>query len=180
MRTVGLASHLNIMALPQEDLTNFMSLVGIDATKLYSSIKDFESLLSFAPELIETAEKKSKKAMVEAETPQRAFYLMYEKIGLKDALETDKQYKQLKQKLDKITRVVPTEEITQAILEYNKTSRIVGTFLPMFTTIDDQIAQILPLQYNIDRARKIEELNETMALLLSKVWGSIGKYYKGS
>lgn len=180
LRTVELASHLNIMALPQEDLTNLMSLVSIDATQLYSSIKDLNSLLSSAPELIKMAAEQSAKAIGEKETLQRVFYLMYEKIGLKNALETDKQYKQLKQKLDKITRIVPTEEINQAILEYNKTSRIVGTFLPMFTTINDQIVQMLPLQYNIDRTRKIEELNETMALLLSKVWESIGKYYKGS
>ncbi|MBA7499446.1 hypothetical protein ES704_02190 [subsurface metagenome] len=180
LRTVELASHLNIMTLPQEDLIKLMSLVSIDATQLYSSIKDFESVLSSVPELIKIAEKQSKKAKEEEETPQRVFYLMYEKIGLKNALETDKQYQKLKGKLDKIMTIVPTEEINQAILEYNKTSRIVGTFLPMFTTIDDRIVQILPLEYNIDRTRKIEQLDGTMTLLLSKIWECIGKYYKGS
>lgn len=180
LRTVELASHLNIMTLPQEDLIKLLSLVSIDATQLYSSIKDFESVLSSAPELIEIAEKQSEKAKGEEETPQRVFYLMYEKIGLKNALEVDKQYQKLKRKLDKLIPIVPTEEINQAILEYNKTSHIVGTFSPMCTTIDDQIIQILPLEYNIDRTLKIEQLDEVMTLLLSKVWESIGKYYKGN
>ena len=70
LRTVELASRLNIMALPQEDLTNLMSLVSIDTTQLYSSIKDLSSLLSSAPELIKMAEEQSEKAKGEKETPQ--------------------------------------------------------------------------------------------------------------
>jgi hypothetical protein len=178
LRTIQLASHLSITTLPKEDFVSFMSLVNIDSKEIFASIADLNSLLSSVPKLVEIAETQSGKVKTEKETPLRIFYFMYEKIGLKEALETDKLYKQLKQKLSRIQSLVPTVEMSQAILEYDMKSRIIGTFLPMFETIPDEMFQILPLPYKIDRIRKVEELNNQMATQLARVRECIDKYYK--
>lgn len=178
-RTFELASKLDAMALPQEDFAGFMSLISVDAAQLFSSIKDFESLTASAPEIIKTVETQSDKHKDEKETPQRVFYLLYDKMGLKGALESDGQYHKLKQSLNKLMPIVPTKEITKAVLEYEKSSRIAGTFLPFFLTSNEQVLQILPLQYKIDQTRLTEETDERMTLLLSEVWEAINKYYKG-
>ena len=76
--------------------------------------------------------------------------------------------------------VIPTEEISRAVLEYEKSSHIAGAFLPIFCSTNDQMLQMLPLQYRIDETLIVEQLDEKMALLLSKVWEAINKYYKGN
>jgi len=115
----------------------------------------------------------------EGETPLRLCYLLYERIGLKQALETDEPYKQLGQSLDRIQPSVPTVEITEAVLEYGKISRIFCSILPLLHMRHRLIEQMLPLQYKIDRVRYVERINDTMAKLLAKVRESIDRYYKG-
>lgn len=179
-RTLQLSSELGATALSQEDFADFMSLIKIDASQLFSSIADLESLKAFAPELIKTVETQTEKVVEdEKETVQRAFYLMYDKMGLRGALEADRQYQKLKQSLDKLMPTIPTEEISKAVLGYEKSSRIIGAFWPLFCNLGDQVLQILPLQYKIDRTRLTEQADEKMTLLLSKVWEAINKYYKG-
>jgi len=180
-RMLELASELDATALSQEDFADLMSLINIDASQLYSSITDLESLAASAPELIKAVETQTEKvARDEEKTGQRAFYLMYDKIGLKRALEADRQYQKLKQSLNQLMPVIPTEEISRAVLEYEKSSRIVCAFLPIFCCTNEQIQQVLPLQYKIDETLVVEQSNEKMALLLSKVWEAIDKYYKGN
>jgi hypothetical protein len=178
-RTLELVSTLDAMALSEADFTSFMSLVSIDTAQLFSSIKDLESLAASVPEIVKTAETQSEKLKDEKETPQRVFYLLYDKMGLKGALESDKQYQKLKRSLDNLMPIVPTKEISEAVLEYEKSSRIAGTFLPLFRTSNEQVLQILPLQYKIDQTRLTETTEERMTILLSKVWEAIDKYYKG-
>jgi len=180
-RMLELASELDATALSQEDFADLMSLINIDASQLYSSITDLESLAAFAPELIKAVETQVEKvAKDEEKTGQRTFYLMYDKVGLKRALEADRQYQKLKQSLNKLMPVIPTVEINRAVLEYEKSSRIVCTFLPIFSCTSEQVQQALPLQYKIDETLIVEQSNEKMALLLSKVWEAIDKYYKGN
>lgn len=179
-RTFTLASELDAMALSQEDWADLLSLIDIDASQVFSSITDLESLMVSAPELLKTVETQAERAIEdEKETAQRAFYLIYDKMGLRGKLQADKQYQKSKQSLDKLIPIIPTEEISQAVLEYEKSSRIVSAFLPIFCTTNAQVLQILPLQCKIDQTRLMEQSNEKMTLLLSKVWEAINKYYKG-
>ena len=177
-RTLELASKLDAMAMSEEDFAGFMSLVSIDTAQLFSSIKDLESLAAYAPDVIKTVETQTEKLKDEKETPQRVFYLLYDKMGLKDALESDRQYQKLKQSLDKLMPIIPNKEISEAVLEYEKSSRIACTFLPLFRTSNKQVLQILPLQYKIDQTRLTEQTDERLTLLLSKVWECINNYYK--
>lgn len=176
LRRMELATHLTLKEI---DFAKFMSLVGINSDELFATIKDFDELLSSTPKLVEIAETQSEKAKTEQNAPQRIFHFFYEEVGLKKASEQDKIYQNLEQQLNKIQPIVPSEEISQAMLEYDKVSRIFGTFLPIFTTIDTQVLELLPLSYQIDRTLKVDELNDKMKLLLSKVRESIDKYYKG-
>lgn len=179
-RTFELASGLDAMTWSQEDFAGFMSLINIDASQLFSSITDLDSLIASAPELLKTVETQTEKVVEdEKETGLRAFYLIYDKIGLRGVLEADRQYQKSKQSLDKLIPTIPTEEISQAVLGYEKSSRMLCAFLPLFCNLNDQILRILPLQYRIDRTRVMEQSNEKMTLLLSKVWEAINKYYKG-
>jgi len=179
-RTLQLSSGLSATAMSQEDFADFMSLIKIDASQLFSSIGDLESLKTVAPKLVKTVETQTEKVVEdEKETGQRAFYLMYDRLGLRGALDTDRHYQKSKQSLDKLMPTIPTEEISKAVLAYEKSSRILGAFWPLFCNPGDQVLQILPLQYKIDRIRLTEQADEKMALLLSKVREAINKYYKG-
>jgi len=181
-RTVELASSLNPESLSEEDLNNFMSLTAINMVQLQSlksSIPNIDSLINFAPDLIKIAENGSEKTKTDRDAVWRLQYFMFERIGLKEALKQDKMYGKLRKRLDKIQ--IPTVEIRQSILDCENISHIIGTWLPILhLPIGKAIYQtIFPLPFKIDSEVKVDELNNQMKLLLSKVEESIDKYYKG-
>jgi len=182
MRRAELASQLRVATLTAEDYAEFMSLVNIDATQVRTSllgVKDLDSLVGHIPDLIKLAETQTDSAKKEAETPLRVYEYMYDKIGLKKAVEGDKIHQNLSQQLNKLNPLVPSVDIRTAIITYNNVSRAGCSFLPLFQSIGDQMIQLLPLKYKIDRTRKVEQFNDQMMILLARVRETIDKYYKG-
>ena len=179
-RTMELAKDLDAVKPINENHDELKSLMNIDIDQLMSSLEtqDIEGLKSGAKEVFKMAEVQSQKAREQEGQPMRIFWFFYEIIGLKRALDTDMQYTQLTKELNKIQPHIPNVETNKAIVECKNMSRIIGTFLPIFSMSDPQILQVLPLPYKLDCTMKMEELDNMMNASIAKVRECIDNYYR--
>jgi hypothetical protein len=103
-RSYELATQLSPNFDDKESIES-LSLLHIDPTELLSlvsSVTTIDQMKEVVPGLLEMAALQTEKAKEEKETPQRIFQFFYDKVGLKKALEKDKNYQHLKQQLDKV------------------------------------------------------------------------------
>jgi len=181
-RLVYLASNLNITDLDMNEYSKFMSLTMIDADKfqaLKNSTPDIESLIGKKVDVGDLAREAVSKINKDSNAVWRLQYFMFDSIGLKDKLEKDKHvYQKLFKRLNRIK--IPNTEIKQAIIDYNNTSKINGTWLSVLHLPEQEpYKQAMELNTKIDSTIKIDEQNNTLELLETKIRGMIERYYKG-
>ena len=160
----------------KDDFLDLTSLVNIDMQEMLSQVNDLDALKKEAGRLIALVEKDTKEVVTDPDTGKRTLRFLFDRIGLKNKLEQNKKYQKLGQKLNDLIARVPSQEIVEAIIEYEKFSQIYGTYYPI--ALNNDIIPYLPVGMNIDRTMIPGSLDNHMKKLLAKVWESIEKYYK--
>ena len=157
--------------------TNFFSNSGIKEIEKPPDVDTFRSTLGNAMKSLTEIIKKE--ATADPFTIDRLGEYYCRASGLNDLLCTDKQYRNLNNKLWKILPTIPTEEITTAVIQYVKWTRSFGA-MSIARSLDQDATELLPLRGIIDLATLSQNMETELAKSLSKVREAIGKYYKGN
>lgn len=178
-RMLELSSEINLDSISSEDIKDTISLTDFDFSKIKSLllVTDIKSLVTSIPDVVKLAEDASKNP-----NPQivwRFHKFFFESIGLEKKLKDDtKIFGRLKKQLDNIK--IPNEEIQRAIFNCEYQSEIIGTWLPLLTSMNIGVFKtLLPLPQRMDGKIQKEELNNQWNISLANAVNAIEKYYKG-
>jgi hypothetical protein len=174
LRAVDLTDQLKF-APSKEEFEQFLSLIGLDPA-VFAGITDYDGFVKASPRLIQMAEARGQRVKLDPKQSWRVLQFIYEGY-VRKALDEDRGYQRLKQILDKMSPVIPTVELSQAILAYNKLSIVRCSSALMVLTKDERILKVIPIPYQLDAKREMDTMDEKLKLMLAKVTQCIDEYY---
>ena len=169
------AMNIDVEATGVED--NFERMIGLldmDLSEFAGKSKDPTS------NQIEIAYEKAQDMAASSEQKaERIINLLVKYSGLNDVLTKDKRYTVTVSRLDKVRKLIPTEEISSNVNEYLRKVEIMGSLLPVIQHITTaRYGGVLKME--ADFAGIENKIKDGMLTQLSKVRQSILQYYKGN
>jgi len=99
---------------------------------------------------------------------------------VRDALDNDKEYQNLKTQLKHKAPIIPTIELSQNIIEYNKMAILRCAYSLMALTDDKKVLDVIPISYQLDAKIDKEKIDDQLMKMLARVNQSIDNYYTGN
>lgn len=137
-----------VVQTDSEHLTQLLSLIGMPGYEL-SKITDYDTFKRVSPDLIKEVTAKANKARRDPQQSLRIMSFIYEGY-VRDALENDKEYQKLKMRLREKSPIIPTTELSQSIINYNKASIMRCSFALIAQTDDKRILDLVPISDQLD------------------------------
>jgi len=180
-RGIEVALGLNIDEINSEKLyMGILNLIGVDPNIIMKPITSESDIANLNKVIY--LEYKAKVESDEIFFDRFCTYLSY-MFKLKEKLDNDKKYSILKDKVNKMRFLLPTEEMAKMITSYYRDSEQICSFVPLSKTYDESIQKefplekILPLDLRMDYLRVQDKIDDDMKLSFSKVRESIERYY---
>lgn len=160
-----------------EELRQFLSLIDMPGNDL-AKILDYDTFKRIAPKLIPEVTAKANKARVNPQQSLRILQFIYEGY-VRDALDNDNEYQNLKTLLRTKSPIIPTTELSQNILSYNKLAVTRCSCALMLQPSDERVLEVIPISYQLDAKIEMGKIDENLMVMLAKVNQSIDHYYNG-
>lgn len=162
-----------------EEFKQFMTLAGMSGSKTFEKINDYDTFKERMPAILKEA--KARGEIIKSDTKQSMRILRFIHEGhIRKVLEDDTVYQRLKNYLQSKAPIIPTPELSQNIITYNKSTIIRCSFALLTRTDNPQIKDLIPITYQLDAKMEIDNLDEKLMVMLANVNQSIDRYYNGS
>jgi len=177
-RTNEIADNITFTS-DSDELKQFSSLIGMVGHS-FEKINDYETFKLKAPELIKEAQSRTNFIKRDPKQGLRVLKFIYEG-HIRKVIEGDIEYQRLKNWLQSKWPTIPTTELSQNIIIYNKVAIIrCSCALYLKNMSNPLILDFIPTIDQLDAKIEMENLDEKLSNMLANVNQSIDRYYRNN